>query len=98
DETANVVADVSRAHPDRFRYLFEKRQGKSYALNAGIAAAAGTILAFTDDDITADRHWLAELTKNLWNRDWAAAGGRIVMEWTREPPRWLSLTGPYKLG
>src|SRR5271165_2674235 len=54
DQTEAVVEDFSRRYPGRFRYLFEPRQGKSYALNAAILAARGDVLAFTDDDVAVD--------------------------------------------
>src|SRR5215472_2533655 len=41
------------------RYVAEPRAGLSWARNAEIAAAAGDIIAFLDDDEEPDRHWLA---------------------------------------
>ena len=41
DETADVVAQLSREHPGRIRDLLEPRQGVAYARNAGIHAARG---------------------------------------------------------
>ena len=54
DHTREVVEEFGRRYPDRFRYIFEPRPGKSYALNAGIREAQGEILAFTDDDVTVE--------------------------------------------
>jgi GT2 family glycosyltransferase len=45
----------------RVRYVREDEQGLGAAHNAGLVLARGDILAFTDDDVIADRHWLAEL-------------------------------------
>src|SRR5271166_6306818 len=41
DETPSVVRKFSEEYPGRFRYLFEPRPGKSFALNAGIQEAQG---------------------------------------------------------
>jgi len=41
--------------------VLEPRPGLSWARNAGIAAAAGEIIAFLDDDEEPDCHWLAGL-------------------------------------
>ena len=46
DRTRAVVEEFCRQHYSRFSYLFEQRQGKSYALNTGIREACGEILAF----------------------------------------------------
>ncbi|MET9347130.1 glycosyltransferase [Streptomyces termitum] len=46
----------------RVRYVREDRPGLAAAHNAGVAAAGGEVLAFTDDDVVADPHWLTALT------------------------------------
>jgi glycosyltransferase involved in cell wall biosynthesis len=46
-------------------YVCEDRPGASWARNAGIEAARGEILAFTDDDVEADPNWLLELVKGF---------------------------------
>jgi cellulose synthase/poly-beta-1,6-N-acetylglucosamine synthase-like glycosyltransferase len=64
EATARVVAAVAAATP-RVRYLREERPGASYARNRGLKEARGEIVAFTDDDATVDRYWLAELVKGF---------------------------------
>jgi glycosyltransferase involved in cell wall biosynthesis len=98
DRTRRVVDDFCQRYPGRFRYLFEPKQGKSHALNAGIRAAGGDVLAFTDDDVTVDPSWLQNLTVCLHSDDWAGAGGRIRPAQHFKPPRWLSLEERYALG
>ena len=58
DETPDVVAELSRAHPGRIRALLESRQGVAYARNAGIQAARGDIIAFFDDDVRLAHNWI----------------------------------------
>jgi glycosyltransferase involved in cell wall biosynthesis len=99
DQTHEVVDDFCRRYPGRFRYLFERRQGKSYALNTGIREARGEVLAFTDDDVTVEPEWLQHLTAALGRAaQWAGAGGRILPAQTFVQPRWMSLEEPYSLG
>ncbi len=95
DQTRQVVEDISRRYPNRFRYWFEPKQGKSHALNAGIREARGDILAFLDDDVTVGPTWLQDLTAPLGSGNWLGSGGRILPERDFTPPRWLSLGGPY---
>lgn len=96
DRTREVVEDFIRRHADRFRYLFEPRQGKSFALNSGIRDARGDILAFTDDDVIVEPNWLQNLTSSLHTNEWAGAAGRVLRTWTCPPPPWLSLDRRYE--
>jgi glucosyl-dolichyl phosphate glucuronosyltransferase len=89
DRTRDVVADFCGRYPGRFRYLFESRPGKSYALNSGITEAQGDVLAFMDDDVRVEQTWLQALTAPLFGGKWAGCGGRIVPEWNCPRPRWL---------
>jgi glycosyltransferase involved in cell wall biosynthesis len=98
DQTRVVVEDYCRRYPGRFRYLFEGQQGKSYALNAGIRASDGDVIAFMDDDVTVDPMWLQNLTAPLQNGDWAGAGGRTLPAQPYSLPRWLTIEGPYEMG
>lgn len=50
DETANVVESISRRSDATVVYVYESRQGTSFALNAGIDRARRPIIATTDDD------------------------------------------------
>ncbi|MFF2774800.1 glycosyltransferase [Streptomyces sp. NPDC058052] len=52
---------VTGAYAGRVRYVREDRPGLAAAHNAGVAAAGGEVLAFTDDDVIADPRWLTAL-------------------------------------
>ena len=97
DRTRAVVEDFIDRYPGCFRYLFEARQGKSYALNSGIREARGEILAFLDDDVSVEPNWLHNLTSVLHDGEWAGSGGRILPAPGYLPPRWLALEGPLSL-
>ncbi|UYQ62497.1 glycosyltransferase family 2 protein [Streptomyces peucetius] len=47
----------------RVRYVREPVPGLATAHNRGVAVADGMVLAFTDDDVVADPHWLTALTR-----------------------------------
>lgn len=95
DQTRDVVEEFARRHPGRFRYLFEPRPGKSYALGTGIREALGDVLAFIDDDVTVEPTWLQNLTGSLHNGNWIGAGGRILPRWNSPPPSWLLPDQPW---
>jgi glycosyltransferase involved in cell wall biosynthesis len=98
DKTRSVVEAFSRKYSERFRYVLETEQGKSYALNTGIRETQSEILAFTDDDVIVDVDWLWNLTSNLLGGEWVGSGGRIVPVWAKPIPRWLSTEDPQTMG
>jgi len=56
----STVADaLAAAFPGdaRIRYVEEHRPGLAWARNAGLEAARGELIAFTDDDVQIDRGW-----------------------------------------
>ena len=80
--------------PVPLRYLFEARQGRSSALNAGIAAAHATILVITDDDVRVADGWLDAACDALMAPDDGSigfAGGPVAPRWEAPPPPWLDL-------
>jgi glycosyltransferase involved in cell wall biosynthesis len=93
DRTREIVEEFSRRYPGRFRYLFEPRAGKSYALNAGITQAKGDVAAFMDDDVTVAPDWLQNLTAPLADGAFACTGGRVAPVWKTDPPHWLGRDG-----
>ncbi len=97
DMTRSVVEAYARKHPGRLLYLFEPRQGKSYALNRGTNVARGDVLAFMDDDVEVDRQWLGGLVDKLNDRKWAGAGGRVLPQVGFVPSRWMDVRGLYGL-
>lgn len=97
DGTRACAEEFCRRDPAHFRYLFEPRPGKSYALNSGIREAYGDVLAFTDDDVIVDANWLASLTQSLSDGKWSGVGGRTFAEKSFVPPRWIPRNGLYAL-
>jgi glucosyl-dolichyl phosphate glucuronosyltransferase len=91
DQTREVVQEFCREFPGRFKYLFELRQGKTYALNAAVRAASGDILVFTDDDVVVEPNWLQSMTTAIDRYGCAGVGGRILPKWNQPPPTWLPL-------
>jgi glycosyltransferase involved in cell wall biosynthesis len=97
DATPAVVRAASASCRVPMRYLFEGELGKSCALNAGVAAAAGRILAFTDDDVRLAPGWLSGLVEVMERFGCDGAGGPVVPVWERAPPGWVATDGPYRM-
>jgi glucosyl-dolichyl phosphate glucuronosyltransferase len=97
DDTEEVIRAYQRTAPFAVRYFFEGTQGHSQARNRGIVEAKGVVLAFTDDDVTVDPHWLAKLSESYDRFDCLGVGGRIVPVWSSARPAWLREDGPYAL-
>lgn len=95
DDTKAIVARHARDFAVPLRYLVETRQGRSSALNAGIAAASGAVIVMTDDDVQVDEGWLTAAGDALLGdaeRSIRYAGGPVEPIWEAPPPRWLDLT------
>jgi glycosyltransferase involved in cell wall biosynthesis len=93
DDTRSVVERYVATFPVRLRYLFESQQGRSSALNTGIAAAAGRVIAFTDDDVRVDEGWLEHGCRPLLEGGAVTAytGGPVRPIWGAPPPAWFDL-------
>lgn len=56
DDTDEIVRDFSGKLP--LLYIHELRQGLSHARNAGLKAASGDLILFTDDDVIPGPRWV----------------------------------------
>ena len=91
DETRRVVEDWKERFGGRLRYLFEGRQGKSYALNSGIAAASGELIGMIDDDEEIDRGWYERAHRAFSEEAVDFIGGPYMPRWGTERPPWLPM-------
>jgi GT2 family glycosyltransferase len=94
DETPQVVERRARTFPTILRYILEPRQGKSWAMNAGLNAASSPVVVFADDDIRVARGWLAAACAAFREHpDIAYVGGPVTPIWDGACPRWFAQTG-----
>ena len=69
------------------RRVFEPRKGLSRARNAGLRAARGAILAFTDDDCLPSPDWLGAIAREFAHDPaLAGLGGRVELHDLRDFP------------
>lgn len=90
DNTKELVSSLMTSVPN-LRYASERKQGANHARNRGIKEAGGNILAFTDDDVSADKDWIKELCA-AFNEypDASAVAGRAIPIFEGGRPSWLS--------
>jgi glycosyltransferase involved in cell wall biosynthesis len=91
NSTDGTPAVVAAFDDGRVRAVTEPRQGLSYARNAGVEAARGEIVAFTDDDVEAAPDWVETVLSLMSKHPCVdAVGGRVLPAWEGERPRWLT--------
>jgi glycosyltransferase involved in cell wall biosynthesis len=73
----DTTVDVLERYGDRIVLMHESKRGPAAARNAGVAAASGEVIAFTDADCVVDRGWLEHLVVPLQDPRVAIAGGAI---------------------
>src|SRR5262245_17488628 len=89
DDTRGTVREYSNLNELAIDYVFEPRQGRSFALNAGIAAADGDLLAMIDDDEEISQYWYAVISSAFKGGDIDFIGGPYLPRWGARPPPWL---------
>ena len=90
DQTRLVLKEFNKYCESTLRYVFEPKNGLSYARNRGIREARGEIIAFTDDDVIVDKYWIQNIIKAFEEYDdVACVGGKILPIWEVPKPSWL---------
>jgi GT2 family glycosyltransferase len=92
DDTAAVVRTCVADSPVEISCLLEMNQGLSHARNRGMREARGELVAFIDDDATAESTWLEKLLEGFDDPRTACVGGRVVPAWQAprsDWPKWL---------
>lgn len=88
DDTQSILK--RERHRFKLVALYEETAGKSRALNRGLDVAAGDLIVFTDDDITASPAWLRSLYE-AYRRYGSAAVfcGPIIPTFPPGTPEWM---------
>jgi len=92
DLTREVVRQAAGISPWPIRYAVEQSQGKSFALNRGLALAAGDIVALTDDDVLPEEDWLVRIVEQFRAEDIRFVFGKVLPRWQTFPPPELLTT------
>jgi glycosyltransferase involved in cell wall biosynthesis len=89
DDTRHVAKAYAPRFAGRLRYVFEGRQGRSSALNAGIAATSGDLVGMIDDDEEIDERWYATIRTAFEDDNLEFIGGPYVPKWGAPLPEWF---------
>jgi glycosyltransferase involved in cell wall biosynthesis len=97
DSRQLIKAEIAKSH-GKLSYVFEKRQGRSHALNAGIAATNGELVGFIDDDEEIDESWYTTVNAAFTSDNVDFIGGPCVPRFESEIPAWLPKDYPAVVG
>jgi glucosyl-dolichyl phosphate glucuronosyltransferase len=100
DTRAVVERAIARDAGRRLRYVFEPRQGVSYARNTGIERTTAPLIAFLDDDGIPGPDWVRGMKRAFDQHPEAdCIGGRVRADWRVPAPSWMQQahTGPLAL-
>lgn len=89
DHTRAVVEEEAASFAAPLRYFFEPEQGRYAAINTGIRAATGRIIATTDDDARVEPDWLTRAAEGLDRLGCDYVGGKVLPIWKQPRPAWI---------
>lgn len=79
DDTAKVIEAQKDSMPAPVKSIQEMVPGLGRARNAGIRAASGDIIVFTDDDCYPNEDWLVEIDKAFLDPGLGFLTGKVVL-------------------
>lgn len=90
DDTIAVLQSYRGKMRVSLDFMEEPKPGKSHALNTGLAAVEGGIVAFVDDDHRVDHNYPLAVWEAFDSFPEASlVCGRILPDWTGEEPAWV---------
>jgi glycosyltransferase involved in cell wall biosynthesis len=98
DATRELVGEWAAKFGGRLDYVFETKQGRSHALNAGIAATRGDLVGMIDDDEEVDGRWYVRVRQAFDDPEVDYVGGACLPRWSIPQPAWLPKEYPGVIG
>lgn len=89
DHNPDLLARARSAFPGVTCLPNSETRGLSGARNTGVAAATGDVVAFLDDDATADAEWAEQLLDAFAAPDVIGVGGHVAPNWRAPRPSWF---------
>lgn len=91
DNTKEVVENFITQHTKHnIRYFYDDIPGLLTGRHRGVKEAKSELLVFIDDDIHADKGWLAAIVDTFIRfPDVHLVGGKCLPKYDKEPPEWI---------
>lgn len=90
DSTKEITEEAIALFPrHRISYIYEPEPGLLSGRHRGASETQGDILIFIDDDIEADKNWLASIHTSFQDDSVQLVGGRNLPKYETNPPEWL---------
>ncbi|MAG58856.1 MAG: glycosyltransferase [Planctomycetes bacterium] len=80
DASGDLAREMMRAHPDLLRVVTEETPGSYSARNAGLTAARGRLVLFTDADCRPAPSWMSSMVVELRDDLVLMVGGEVVAD------------------
>ncbi|MCR4337153.1 MAG: glycosyltransferase [Candidatus Omnitrophica bacterium] len=90
EDTKNFLKNFLQQTSLKIFYFQETTKGKVYALNHALTYSDADLIAFTDDDITFDSHWLKQVIENFTDSNLHCLTGKVEGICPAEKPLWYS--------
>jgi glucosyl-dolichyl phosphate glucuronosyltransferase len=89
DDSLPRMRQVMAEAPGRVEFLWERRRGKSTALNVGISRSTADLIGLIDDDEEVGPSWLTVIADAFTDPTLEFIGGPYVPVWRDHQPDWL---------
>ncbi|HWT44786.1 MAG TPA: glycosyltransferase family A protein, partial [Vicinamibacterales bacterium] len=89
DDSLERMRQVMAGAPGRVEFLWERRRGKSTALNVGISRSTADLIGMIDDDEEVGPSWLMVVADAFSEPTVEFIGGPYVPVWGDHQPDWL---------
>ena len=87
DNDEQLIEYYKKELPD-IKIINSGGKGLSRARNFGVDSAIGDVIAFIDDDATADENWVLLISREF-EEDIVGVGGQIIPVWGTDRPYWF---------
>src|SRR3989338_2089286 len=92
DNTKTIVGSFEKNFNGRMKYIFEQKQGVAHAINAGIIASKGELVATIGDDCRVDTKWAAKIRSVFETKNIDLLAGKIIARFDGPLPPWIDLS------